>query len=111
MNKDAVDFFADMGLHISKISAKSPIDISRGQIEEACEKFYHKWQDGFRCKPVEIVKGHIFPMARKIVGKKQQDNNAGIEALKKNIKRERIIVFILSTISSFGSYIVGRFLG
>lgn len=110
MKKEIINFFDERQLGIHKIIEKHP-ELSPESIEEACEKFYQMWEDGYRCKPIMIVKGHIIPLAKQCSGKKYLDEKRDIKTAVQDEKKrgKRIMVYgvIGSAIWSGLTFILG----
>ncbi len=63
MNPEIVKFYADKQLHISKLIARRPSDVTSEQVEMAAEKVYSEVKAGYRIKTINIAR-HVWRVAR-----------------------------------------------
>lgn len=92
MKKEIVDFYANKGLHISKMINRRPMDIAPEQIEAAAELVYKDIQAGRQLKNIQIA-SEVFRVAKDINGEKYaqekaivEDANKIIDELKRHIE-------------------------
>lgn len=81
MKKEIIDFYADKGLHISKIINRRPYDVSPEQIEAAADLVYHDIQNGRQLKNIQIA-SEVFRVAKDINGEKYAQEKAIVEDAK-----------------------------
>ena len=48
MKKKIEEFYSSKGLHINKLIKRRPRGITPGQVKAAAERYFHKYQDGYR---------------------------------------------------------------
>lgn len=89
MKKEIIDFYADKGLHISKMINRRPYDVSPEQIEAAAELVYYDIQNGHELKNIQIA-SEVFRVAKDINGEKYAQEKALLEEAKKIISNLKI---------------------
>lgn len=104
MKKEIVNFYAEKGLHISKMINRRPSDISPEQIEAAAELVYKDIQDGRELKNIQIA-SEVFRIAKDINGEKYAQEKALFEDSKIIIrdltrKNKRLKICLIITLST-----------
>lgn len=94
MKKEIIDFYADKGLHISKMINRRPCGVSPEQIEEGAELIYYDIQSGRQLKNIQIA-SEVFRTAKNVTGEKYAQEKALLENSKEIIQElEKQIKFL-----------------
>ena len=65
MKSDIIQFYADRVLHVPKMIARRPGDLTIEQVEMAAEKVYHEIHAGLKIKIINIVR-YVYMVAKMI---------------------------------------------
>jgi hypothetical protein len=91
MKKEVIKFYAGKGLHIPKLIARRPLNLTPEQIEAAAVEVYNEIQTGLEIKTIKIA-GRVKEVARNIDARQYAEDRKLIDEAKEVIaeKDEKI---------------------